>query len=46
MILDLLVEALTKFEHDVCPLEVSSSIDEFLEVIDIFVDGPPILEEP
>jgi hypothetical protein len=41
MILDLGIEALPKFEHNVCPLKVSSSINEFLEV----VNGPPVLEE-
>jgi hypothetical protein len=42
MILDLGVEALLKFEHNVCPLKVLSLINEFLEVI----DSSPILEEP
>jgi hypothetical protein len=40
MILDLGIE------HDVHPLEVSSSINEFLEVINVFVNSPPVLEEP
>jgi hypothetical protein len=45
MILDLGTEALLKFEHNVCPLEVLSLIDEFLKVVDIFVNSPSILEE-
>jgi hypothetical protein len=45
MILDLGSKALPKFEHDVCPLDILSSIDELLEVIDIFVNDSSALEE-
>jgi hypothetical protein len=45
MILDLGIEALPKFEHNVCPLEVSCAINKFLEVVNIFVNGSTILEE-
>jgi hypothetical protein len=45
MILDLGIEALQKFEHNVCPLEVSSTIDQFLEVINIFINNSTVLEE-
>jgi hypothetical protein len=45
MILDLWVKALPKFEDNVCPLEVSSSVNKLLEVVNVFVDSPPTLEE-
>jgi hypothetical protein len=45
MILNLQVESLMKFEHNVGSLKIASTLDEFMKLINILINASTTLEE-